>query len=790
MLRFFGFREKKQIIIGALFTVFFAVLLITSLILRNQFTKKLVNGAKVDIAEDTMVISDDLRSGPATVFSQTFRPVSNGLTSIGIRMSNVSLENTNIVISLYDGLRCLYETEVSPDLIADRQYYSIWPGVPLKAWRLHELRITCSAADDFVFLGTESLLENDTLSCDGVVCDGELDLRYEYWGYSYLRVICMIIFCCAGICLTWVKNDFFRNKLLGSYVVLPVAAFVCLWLVERLSQNNLFTMSPMAIFVNWILIAAAMFLLMAVCNHSAVAGMAVSGSLFIFSLINYFTLKYRGTVLVPADVLYSGKTAADVLENYDFTPDSRILITAAFLLLLLLFLWKTNSQNGKWGRIGTVIVTVLMVLCISRTTFHPETTINLHVEPNLWDPTGQSKTIGFLQNMLTNIHYLEVKEPDGYTAEAAEALYSTYSEAEIPVNAEGVRPNVVVIMAEAMSDLRNYGPLETSEDPLANLHCLAEDGKTGFCVVPVFGGGTSCSEFEFLTGFSMRFLGGFAPYQQYVHEETENLVSDFAELDEYGCLAVHSYGANNWGRKWTYPLLGFSRFVSWEEEEFNNAKTSRAWIADETMMDVVAELYDQEERALIFGVTMECHGGYTTEGFENTVFVKNMSQNYADAEQYLTCLHSTDQAIGTLIDRLAASEEPTIVLVFGDHLPTLSDAFYHELEGKAGDVSAAHQLFRRYETPYVLWSNYDVDFSAVPDLISINFMYPYLLQAAGMELDDYERFLYSISREYPVVSQYGIVDTEGNLCDVATDAVCAEMLRDYSILQYHRLRGN
>ena len=94
-----------------------------------------------------------------------------------------------------------------------------------------------------------------------------------------------------------------------------------------------------------------------------------------------------------------------------------------------------------------------------------------------------------------------------------------------------------------------------------------------------------------------------------------------------------------------------------------------------------------------------------------------------------------------------------------------------------------------YETPYLLWSNCGADFSAVPELVSINFLYPYVMEAAGLELSSYARFLYDLSQEYPVVSRSGIVDAEGALCDPGTDGACSSAIHEYELVQYNRLRG-
>ena len=45
---------------------------------------------------------------------------------------------------------------------------------------------------------------------------------------------------------------------------------------------------------------------------------------------------------------------------------------------------------------------------------------------------------------------------------------------------------------------------ETSQDPIPTFHYLMENYSTGYCKVPSVGAGTANTEFEVLTGMSMR----------------------------------------------------------------------------------------------------------------------------------------------------------------------------------------------------------------------------------------------------------------------------------------------
>ena len=77
----------------------------------------------------------------------------------------------------------------------------------------------------------------------------------------------------------------------------------------------------------------------------------------------------------------------------------------------------------------------------------------------------------------------------------------------------------------------------------------------------VFGGGTSNSEYEFLTGNSVSALplNGNA-YTQFVKHKVPSLASQLKQQG-YDTLAFHPYKAHGWNRDTVYPLIGFDNFL-------------------------------------------------------------------------------------------------------------------------------------------------------------------------------------------------------------------------------------
>ena len=80
-------------------------------------------------------------------------------------------------------------------------------------------------------------------------------------------------------------------------------------------------------------------------------------------------------------------------------------------------------------------------------------------------------------------------------------------------------------------------------------------------------------------------------------------------------------------------------------------------------------------------LTMQNHSPYQSKKYQPTVSL-NMDQDYPQAEEYLSLVKESDEAFGDLIAYFQEYEEPTMIIMFGDHLPNLLDGFYDELAGR------------------------------------------------------------------------------------------------------------
>ena len=205
-------------------------------------------------------------------------------------------------------------------------------------------------------------------------------------------------------------------------------------------------------------------------------------------------------------------------------------------------------------------------------------------------------------------------------------------------------------------------------------------------------------------------------------------------------------------------------------------------------MNKLIEIYKQKEsnsNLLIYNITIQNHSGYSDTNYSNTVRLKNMQEDYPYTEQYLSLLRDSDEAFESLINYFSEQEEPTLILMFGDHQPKIEDEFYEELFGKPLEELTLEEKQKRYITPYILWANYDIPENTMD--LSINFLPVLLMETAHFELTGYQKFLKQFYQEIPVINSNGYIDKNGNHHTFDEKNEYTQLINQYQMIQYNNL---
>ena len=539
-------------------------------------------------------------------------------------------------------------------------------------------------------------------------------------------------------------------------------------------------MGPVKFLGNMLIPALAALLLYCLLGKPLPAAALGTGVFMLLSTVNAYIHQFRDRLLEPVDIFSLG-TALNVAGNYSLWPVPTA-VAAGWVLWLaaILGLWLilpkakgTVSVKAKWLLAVCCVLVAVGVGCYAHglQTYH-------------WDKQGAQNN-GFLLDFAAKIKEVFVLPPEGYDTDAVEQLADRYAREDGEVSKT---PHVIVIMDEAFADLSVHGELSADQEVMPFISSLKENTVRGYALASVYGGNTANSEFEFLTGNSMAWLSENAvPYQQYIRGAAYSMVSDLKGNYGYRCIAMHPYLSSGWNRPAVYDAFGFDE--QYFQEDFPQEDLIRDYVSDREMFASIIAAFEEnrEESVFLFGVTMQNHGGYAdrVDGFETTVALTGLEQEYPDAQQYLSLIRETDRAVEELIGYFASQEEEVVILFFGDHQPILNEDFFRAL-GNQEETLEDRQ--KRYQVPFFLWANYDIE-EQEGVLTSLNYLSTYVYEAAGLPLPAWNQFLADMAGSIPAINSQGFYSNASGCYLTFEQASAAEQryLADYRILQYNSL---
>lgn len=544
-----------------------------------------------------------------------------------------------------------------------------------------------------------------------------------------------------------------------SRLVFLLGPWVALWMVEILNQNDVFSdLQAWQVLMNLVWY----YILFVVCRLvlgrlRRAAGLAIC-LCFVVGLVNHYVLRFRGRILFPTDVA-SWKTAANVADAFDFSIDSYMEQAAVLLVAYLFLVWMCQPQL-KRARLPLPVGIVSWIFCIgySFAFFFTGMLPALGIYTQQW----VTQANGFLLNFTVALRYSSVDKPEDYSHELVLKLMDEYPGVEAdPDRTEPI--NVIVVMNESFSDLTIFDNLEVSQDPTPFLHSLSENTIKGWMYSPVTGGGTASVEFEYLTGFSTIFQPPHTvAYQLYAQEGMPSLASLFG-VQGYESTAFHPYKSSGWNRPIVYSDMRFDNQLY--EEDVGNAYLIRNYISDQSDYETIFQITDaqQGDPTFVFNVTMQNHSSYA-QGWNNldkTVTVSSdLRQADYSSEQYFSLVWESDQALEQLIAHYEQSDEPTMIVFFGDHQPPLKNAFYEKLYGKSLEERTTEEVMKQYQVPFFIWANYDIE-EQENVVLSPNYLGVLTAQMAGMPLTGFMNFLSQLYEEMPAITPVGILTGDG-----------------------------
>ena len=523
-------------------------------------------------------------------------------------------------------------------------------------------------------------------------------------------------------------------------------------------------------------------------------------SLFFYSLsvAETFVMEFRQNPIMLWDI-FSLPTALSVAQNYHFSF-SMEMKTAGMVLLNInyLFLFFPLRARGLKQRLAAGIGSFgLLAAYVS--VFFRQIVPAWALVINMWAMQESFDTYGYILATAVSAQYLVKKPPRGYShahlQELAEKIENgTYFAGESISENKGIRPvNLICIMNESLADLRVAGEFTTNKDYFPFLHGLTENTVKGSLCVPVFGAMTSNTEFEFLTGDSMAlFPVNTTAYQFYVRPDTKSLVSTL-KAQGYRAVAMHPYPPENWNRDKCYASMGFDAFLSWDD--FLGSEVLRYYVSDRGNYQKIIEEVEKKEspsdKLFIFNVTMQNHGGYdeVNESFPHEIYLTGENRGkFPKTDQYLSLMLESDRAFQELTEYFSRVDEPTMLVMFGDHQPGIEEEFYNHIAGRPSGEIPDEEHIIWYQTPLVIWTNYSQPSQDLGKL-GVVYLSSYVLERANLSMSPFQRFLGRMSKKLPVIHPIGCYGQDGAYYtwEEARSASCpfSTLVQDYEGMVYN-----
>ena len=593
--------------------------------------------------------------------------------------------------------------------------------------------------------------------------------------------------------------------------ILPLGLFAIVEFAYNLQMGFWTSMSVDSLLLNYLLYGLVVVFTYCVFPHPRVSLVILTLVFFIYAAINHFVTELKGIPITISDIR-AVRTAMAVMGDYEYAPDILLyksIIVTIWMVFGIILLVRRPVDQGKKKMLARYATGVSAFVCfillfINLDSFLSDVSNN---ELEMGDLIHAYELNGYLPVMLSDVGAASVKKPENYSPEKVEKILSQYDSSEIQKD-ESEQPLIIGIMNEAFSDLSVLGSISNQEKILDYVYSLKDDPNTiswGSCLVSIRGTGTANTEFEFLTGDSLRFFGNGCPYNYNSMRGVPNFASNI-KAEEYTAIAMHPEAATNWRRNGVYPEFGFDDFLSYEDyigyETISDEKDEVLNTDDPTktggrisdlgdykkLIDVLEE---QEAPSFLFNVTMQNHSGYSK-------LSKSVTENLVDSDPiinadeesatYETLISLSDDAIEYLVEYLRNYDKPVILVLFGDHQPDLDDSVENALMARNTEESSLAKSQKKYMTQYFIWANYDTGFKyTASDVVSANYLGILTRKAAGCKLSAFENYLLAQMEEIPAMNRFGYLADDGEWHSYDEENKYSHWFKNYELIQYNNL---
>ena len=513
------------------------------------------------------------------------------------------------------------------------------------------------------------------------------------------------------------------------------------------------------------------------------------------ALASYYKVQLRGDPVLASDLRLL-RTAGGIMDKYtfDITAPVLVVIEGFLLLLALSLLMLRRERMSPRARLAGIMAALSLTLgcCFE---YYPSTDIyKATANTDLitpWSAVEVYISRGTTYPFLFSVQDMFPDAPEGYRDSDAYQVLSQYRDADIP---DEQKVTVVGIMLEAFSDLTDFpalGELSSVRRVYEPLHELEKRSVSGDLLTNIFAGGTTDTEWGFLTGYSE-------------HEEFRSATDSFVryfKAQGYDTLYRHP------GYSWFYNRSNVNEYLGFDESVFNESGFAELISIDEALYASDAVLVDyllndidtrteDDAPLFLFSVSYQNHGPYPSETYWEEYVTPEKTgwsmESCCVVNNYLAGIRSTIEQRRRLTRELDARDEPVVLVLFGDHKPWMGNgsSVYAEL-GVSLDLSTQEGFYNYFSTPYLIYANKAAkaalgqDFAGEGGDISPCFLMDKLFFECGWTGDGFMQLQRETRAVTPLMHEDGYRMVDGSITlDVPPDV--AEVCRKYLCAQYYR----
>ena len=482
---------------------------------------------------------------------------------------------------------------------------------------------------------------------------------------------------------------------------------------------------PMVVLFDVLISAVVFVFLTAIFRKGWVSVLIQSFVYMALSTIELFKFGTNGNHLILSDMkLFKSVKSLTSFAYIKITP--RLIIYFAIVIAFVLLASWFNPVIKKGNSLRRIITVGLCVIpsaaLIVIPSFYQPVYDFFKVDTTsatnsflLNEKFTQNRFLAFIIETASESYSNRLVIPEDYSEERIDEIM------DIPVDTAedfngGKKPNVIVVMSESYADFRVFDQLDIDGKYYKDFDEARDEGKKITAITPTYASWTVRSEFELLFGLPVRGLNTPNMPQRELAEREQPALAQYYKSWGYDTVYVHPFQSGFYSRSRIYGYFGFEKMIFHDDQDNITdftvpVKHYGTYVDDSTVFDqIIYELKNTEKPVYLHTTTMQNHQPYN-QGTED------------EFHNYLAWVQHSNEGLKSFLAELKKLDEPTLVFFVGDHFPSLrgETSVYNQL-GLTGENCTP-----LYQQHGFFWSNYDADFSAVPDTEFSFFYVPYII---------------------------------------------------------------